>query len=314
MYPAYSVIFFTVSSGAGYGLLVWLAAGRQLNLLDIGDGPASVTGLLALALVTAGLLSSTFHLGHPERAWRALSQWQTSWLSREGVLAIVTFVPALLLVGSGWFGLTGTGVALAASATFLLSLATVFSTAMIYAALTTIPRWANAWVPVTYVSFALASGGLLALAAGGIVGADTASLRTAVLIVLLAAWLAKLGYWRHIDTAPAVSSSGSATGLATSGSVRSLELPHTSINFVMQEMGYQIARKHARRLRRLALLTGLLVPGLGLLIAAVLPAGLQTAIYILTLLSGVTGVLIERWLFFAEAQHVATLYYGALRV
>jgi len=111
-----------------------------------------------------------------------------------------------------------------------------------------------------------------------------------------------------------VSSSGSATGLGTSGNVRSLELPHTSLNFVMQEMGYRIARKHAGRLRRLSLMTGLLVPGIGLLLAGLLPDGFRAATYLLTLLSGLVGVLIERWLFFAEAEHVVTLYYGALRV
>jgi hypothetical protein len=48
-------------------------------------------------LVSLGLLSSTFHLGHPERAWRAFSQWRSSWLSREGVAAVATYLPAGLL-------------------------------------------------------------------------------------------------------------------------------------------------------------------------------------------------------------------------
>ena len=68
MHPAYSVIFFTVSSGAGYGLLIWLTVSRQLDLVPLGSRGASVIALAALVLVTAGLLSSTFHLGHPERA------------------------------------------------------------------------------------------------------------------------------------------------------------------------------------------------------------------------------------------------------
>ena len=50
--------------------------------------------IIALVLITAGLLSSTAHLGRPERAWRAFSQWRTSWLSREGVAAVFTYVPA----------------------------------------------------------------------------------------------------------------------------------------------------------------------------------------------------------------------------
>ena len=85
MHPAYSVILFTTASGAGYGLLLWLAAAAALNLVP-RDPMLGFFGLgLAIALVTIGLLSSTLHLGRPGRAWRALSQWRSSWLSREGV-------------------------------------------------------------------------------------------------------------------------------------------------------------------------------------------------------------------------------------
>ena len=101
MHPAYSVIFFTTASGAGYGLLTligifnlldWLPETRWFGLAVLG---------LALTLITAGLLSSTFHLGHPERAWRAITQWRSSWLSREGVVSVLTYIPTVLW-GIGW--------------------------------------------------------------------------------------------------------------------------------------------------------------------------------------------------------------------
>ena len=101
MHPAYSVIVFTTASGAGLGLLAWLAL---LGLLDLvaTERWLGFTGLaLAFVLITGGLLSSTSHLGRPERAWRAFSQWRTSWLSREGVAAVATYVPAGVL-GIGW--------------------------------------------------------------------------------------------------------------------------------------------------------------------------------------------------------------------
>jgi hypothetical protein len=103
MNPAYSVILFTTASGAGYGLLA------LLGFVGFNHGPASsfifglVAIVIALGLITIGLLSSTFHLGHPERAWRAFSQWRSSWLSREGVAAVVTYGPAVLLFAQpGW--------------------------------------------------------------------------------------------------------------------------------------------------------------------------------------------------------------------
>src|ERR1700743_1805297 len=103
MHPAYSVIFFTSASGGGYFLLVLLGVFGGLGVLP----PDAVLGLiafgLAFAMLTAGLLSSTFHLGHPERAWRAFSQWRSSWLSREGVLSVATYVPAGLFAICGVF-------------------------------------------------------------------------------------------------------------------------------------------------------------------------------------------------------------------
>ena len=97
MHPAYSVILFTTASGAGLGLLAWLAL---LGMLDAvpADRWLGVVGLgLAFVLVAGGLIASTAHLGRPERAWRAFSQWRTSWLSREGVMAVATAVPAGVL-------------------------------------------------------------------------------------------------------------------------------------------------------------------------------------------------------------------------
>src|SRR3546814_4853981 len=83
MHPAASVIFFTTASGAGYGLLFLLGIAGAFGLAppDLALGLVGFT--LSLGLITAGLLASTFHLGRPERAWRALSQWRSSWLPRE---------------------------------------------------------------------------------------------------------------------------------------------------------------------------------------------------------------------------------------
>src|SRR5262249_15866356 len=94
MHPAYSVIIFTTASRPGYGLLIGLALAIRLGYVP-RDPTFGLVGLgAALALITLGLLTSTVHLGRPERAWRALLQWRTSWLSREGVAAIATYLPA----------------------------------------------------------------------------------------------------------------------------------------------------------------------------------------------------------------------------
>src|SRR3569833_1246085 len=98
MHPALSVIVFTTASGAGYGLLVWNGLLSAFSGTP-GDRLVALIVLpLALVLETVGLLSSAFHLGRPERAWRACSQWRTSWRSREGICSFVTYGPAGLLL------------------------------------------------------------------------------------------------------------------------------------------------------------------------------------------------------------------------
>ncbi|MDX1379649.1 MAG: DmsC/YnfH family molybdoenzyme membrane anchor subunit [Xanthomonadales bacterium] len=311
MDPAYSVILFTASSGAGYGLLVWLALARLSGAWEASPALSITAGGVALALVTVGLLSSTFHLGHPERAWRAVTQWRSSWLSREGVLALLTYPAALLfLAGWLWNPLAGTAMDLAAAATALLSLATVYSTGMIYASLKTIPRWHHPLVPVIYLALALASGGLLFAVGLSLSGAAAQPALLLLLAVLLLAWALKDVYWRVVDRRKPRSDTGTATGLGHLGEVRQLESPHTSENYLLKEMGYQVARRHADRLRHYARALGLVLPAL-LLLFALRQDGLeQTALLALAVLSGLAGVLVERWLFFAEARHLVTLYYG----
>ena len=311
MHPAYSVIIFTSSSGAGYGLLVWLALARLTGAWDMSPAVAVAACLLALALITVGLLSSTFHLGHPERAWRAMTQWRSSWLSREGVVAVLTY-PAALLFTAGWFWspVAGSIMSAAAAATIVLSLVTVYCTSMIYASLKTIPRWSNGFVPPIYLLFALASGGLLFTGFLAIAGSAGMSEMILISTVLLAAWVVKMYYWRYNDTAKPESDSGTATGLGYLGKVTQLEAPHTSENYLLKEMGYQVARKHAARLRKIALVTGLIIPAVILLLAGNLEGPLQYLLLLLAVVSGFAGIVNERWLFFAEARHVVTLFYG----
>jgi DMSO reductase anchor subunit len=311
MDPAYSVILFTSSSGAGYGLIAWLAFARLSGTWHLSPVVAVIACGVALALITTGLLSSTFHLGHPERAWRAMSQWSTSWLSREGVLALLTY-PVALVFSAGWVwdAIPPSVMTLAAASTLVLSLATVFSTGMIYASLKTIPRWHNRWVVPVYLALAIASGGLLFTLALAVSGSASQPAMIMMVVVLLLSWMIKRAYWGFIDKQEPVSTSGTATGLAHLGTVRQLEAPHTSENYLLKEMGFSIARKHATKLRRMALNFGLLLPGILLVFAGVSPGLVQLVLLSVALLSGLTGIVIERWLFFAEARHAVTLFYG----
>ncbi|MFN7195293.1 MAG: dimethyl sulfoxide reductase anchor subunit family protein, partial [bacterium] len=162
MHPAFSVIVFTVASGAGYGLLALIGLLFALGQLPSHRGFGFCALALGALLVTGGLLSSTAHLGRPERAWRAITQVRTSWLSREGAAALVAYLP-LAALGLGWIVLArGDGpVVLAALALALAALACVHCTGMIYRSLKPVHQWCNPHVVPVYHVLALMTGATL---------------------------------------------------------------------------------------------------------------------------------------------------------
>jgi DMSO reductase anchor subunit len=309
MHPAYSVIFFTTASGAGYGLLALLGILNMGNYLPHNKWFFLMALVLSLSLITAGLLSSTFHLGHPERAWRALTQWQTSWLSREGIAAIFTYMPACVMV-LGWIIVEQTdGVymimgILAAIGSFV----TVYCTSMIYASLKSIPAWTLSLVPVLYLFLSITSGSLVLITLLCAFSLEILGLSKFCLFILLTTMFLKIKYWKMLDQMPTNTSIESATGLGSIGKVHVLEKPHTSENYLQQEMGYQIARKHAEKLRKIVLITLFILPIIFIGLTFLLPINA----FLLTLTAVATatiGISIERWLFFAEAKHVVMSYY-----
>src|SRR5262245_4819569 len=316
MHPAYSVIIFTTASGAGYGLLVWLALAKALAVAPAERSFAVVAFGLAFALITAGLLTSTAHLGRPERAWRAFSQWRTSWLSREGVLALATYVPAGLLA-LGWTSLAGSAATLVLGvATIALALLTLFSTGMIYASLRTIRQWHQPLTAPIYLALGLASGAVLFNLIWRAFGLAQPWPTWLAFACLAVAGILKWSYWRAIDGELRTYTVEAATGIGHLGKVRPLEPPHTEPNYIMREMGYRVARKHAKALRRGVGILAFAVPMAASLLSLI-PAHVLGLAPVLGLVGSVVavlalaaGLLLERWLFFAEAEHVVMLYYG----
>ena len=288
MHPAPSIILFTVLSGLGFGMLSYL--GFTL------DAPTGWTAfwffLIAYALAVGGLLSSTFHLGHPERAFKAFSQWRSSWLSREGVLAVAALVVmglyAFLLVFFGTqvstLGFLGAG----------LSLATVFATSMIYGQMKTVPRWNHWSAPVMFLGFAIVGGALLTGKVGWVIW-----LLPLLGILQFVAWMDQDKTEKEAET-----NIGTATGLGTIGSVRAFEAPHTGENYLTQEMVFRVGRKHLGKLKALAIFLFALLPTVLLLLPFL------HLFALLAVISHLAGVLVQRWVFFAEAKHVVSNYYG----
>lgn len=307
MKPAGSIVFFTTASGAGYGMLFWLGVLSAFGQLPDAATFGVIALGLAMALFTAGLLSSTAHLGHPERALRALTQWRSSWLSREGVAAVLTYLPALAFGALWWMG--GRAMPLLGLLAAAGAVITVYCTAMIYASLKPIRQWSHGLVPTFYLLAAAFSGALCLAAVAALF--DTAAAGRLALLALalgLVGAVVKLAYWQSIDGTASASTPESATGLGSIGKVRSFEAPHTEENYLLKEMGFRIARKHAAKLRAYAALFGFAFP-LAMLVGVA--AGVApVAVLIIAALCGLLGLLLERWLFFAEATHTVVLFYG----
>jgi DMSO reductase anchor subunit len=288
MNPAPSVLLFTVLSGLGFGFLAALGVG----LVQPAGWTAFALWGLGYGLTVGGLLASTTHLGRPDRAWRAFSQWRSSWLSREGIAAVATLVVLAPVALSDWLGL---GLSrLPGMVGAVLALATIATTSMIYAQLKTVPRWNHWTTPAQFFAFALAGGAMLA-GQGGVAIA---------LLALLAAALA--AHWHFGDRrfGEVGATMGSATGLGDLGAVSVFDPAHTAGNYLMREMIFVVGRKHVAKLRVLALILACLIPAL-ILMLPVHPAATAAAVAL-----HLIGAFAARWLFFAQAEHVVGLYYG----
>ena len=289
MHPAPSIIFFTVFSGLGFGLMIFLGLGMP----DVSGFTAFIFFFIAYALAVGGLLSSTLHLGNPQRALKAFSQWKSSWLSREGCLAVATLcVMGLYAIGVIFFNQRWGLLGVLGSA---LSLATVIATSMIYTQIKTVPRWNHWTTPVLFVAYAITGGAFLS---GQV-------LFVTFLLLILA--LLQLGAWVMGDKqfAEAGSTIETATGLGHMGKVRMFEAPHSSKNYLMKEMVHEIGRKHSKTLRVIGVLFLAIIPWM---ILSFMP--FNHILVLIAVLFHVTGALAIRWLFFAEAEHTVGLFYG----
>jgi sulfite dehydrogenase (quinone) subunit SoeC len=344
MRPSFSIMFFTVASGAGYGLWILAALGilstwqhdpaalaaNFTATTQMNDSTGWTMSLVAVGfiLVSSGLLSSLAHLGQPQRAWRALSQWRSSWLSREGIAALATFIPASIIVvalapsvlthHALCGGITDAclptpfsrNIFASAALMAIGAIATLFCTANIYACLKPVRAWHNRYVVVGYLLLGIYSGGLFAWPLSALQRGSIQDLRILTVFVIVAAAAGaslKLLYWRHID-ADTSGSTADAIGLSSLGNVRSFEQPHTEENYLTHEMGFRVARRHSRKLRMICLIAGFAIPAVLGAISLYWPIAGRFAAW-LAPFSGMLGIFVERWLFFAEAKHTVMLYY-----
>ncbi len=322
MHPAFSVILLTTLLGVGQGLFLALYTGQVYsvaNLLPPQDSQSfyGTGSLIALAFLAAGLLASFFHLGHPERAWRSIAQWRTSWLSREVIVLPGFMLLLAIYAGIHWFGLTQPLFTLAGSipvdASLLAgALATLGAfvlfvcTAMIYASLRFLQEWHTPLTLANYTFLGIASGFTLAAAFSAWIGADLVGF---------------YGLWAVIATLLALVTRGASLirnrRLKPKSTLQSaIGVRHSRIEQKAQgAMGGSFNTREFFHGRSAAALRA--VKYAFLLLVFVLPVLLLGAAYLLesSQLPSIAfalqylGLLAERFYFFADARHPQNLYY-----
>ena len=305
MHPALSIIVFSTFSGVGFGISFWMGNWGQ----PVNQQAEIVTGIFALGWASIGLLSSLFHLRRPARAIRALSQWRSSWLSREGILSILALVSIFLYLSARFFSFEGMLVLILSWLTTILALATVYSTAMIYAQLKAVPAWNTILTPLVFIGFSLVGGStFLFCFIPGYFHGITLVLNPVLLVGSWLLWL--LWCFRRDSIGLGLSNVGTATRLSKFGTVRPFEPPHMGPNYLTSEMGYKLPVAKSWLMRGLAIIAGLLIPLVIYSLQIFNHENLLTDSVLFVLFCFTFGgIFISRWLFFTEARHTSMLYY-----
>ncbi|MEW5880727.1 MAG: DmsC/YnfH family molybdoenzyme membrane anchor subunit [Pseudomonadota bacterium] len=316
MHPAFSVIFLTTLIGAGQGLFVALylaeLGARYGWISPVPGGFYAAGSALVIALMVLGLIASIFHLGRPERGWRAAARWRTSWLSRE-IIVLPLFTAGAFFYGAAHWLLppdAGARTTLALGAvTVVLSFALYVCTGMIYACLKFLQEWATPLTVVNYTLLGLASGFTAATAYAAFAAPPLAGFFGQGALVLAGAALLTRGasLVRNARLKP-------KSTLATAIGIKHQKIVQKSMGmmggaFNTREFFHGRTRATLRAVKWLFLLLVFPVP------AALLAAGLAQAsapLLAAAFALQYLGLLAERWFFFAQANHPQNLYYQSM--
>jgi DMSO reductase anchor subunit len=325
MHPAFSVIFLTTLLGAGQGLFMALYTGQLYSLANLLAPQDSVGfyafgSALALVLLVFGLIASFFHLGRPERAWRAATRWRTSWLSREVIVLPIFMVLVFLYAVVHYFGLTQPWFVvkgqlpvdaslIIGALGVLMSIVLYVSTAMIYASVKFLQEWHSSLTVANFILFGLASGFTLAAAFSAWSGAELVGFygTWAVIVTLMAAVSRGASLYRNANIKH-------KSTLQTAIGVRHTNIRQRSMGFMggsfnTREFFHGKSETTVKAVRLFFLAAVFVVPVL-LLGAAYAMASAELPI--LAFFVQYLGLVAERWYFFAEAKHPQNLYYQSV--
>ena len=319
MHPAFSVIFLTTLLGVGQGLFLALFSSQAYTSVNVlpaqPGGYYALGGLIALIFLAGGLVASFFHLGHPERAWRAATKWRTSWLSREvialpavmGLIALYALVNWLGLEADLWgIGLSGQVALSVGVLGVAATLALFVCTAMIYAAIKFLQEWAS---PLTLVNYFL-----LGTASGFTFATAYAALQAPGLVPFYGGWAIALSLAALLTRAASLLRNARLKQKSTLQSAIGVRHTHVQQRSMGMMGGAYNTREYfhgrtAAFLKSVKWIFLVLVFPLPVLLLWAGLAGENAQFLILAFAVQYVGLLFERWFFFAQANHPQNLYY-----
>jgi len=321
MNPAFSVIFLTTLIGVGQGLFLALYTGESyaiINVLPSQSQDFYVWGsVISVAFLIAGLISSIFHLGHPERAWRAAAMWRTSWLSRE-VIVLPAVIGAVMVYGlvhyMGWdLTLFGIKTGVTGDLTLILGLAGVLvtfllflCTGMIYGCIKFLQEWAT---PLTVINYTLLGG-----ASGFTFAAVFSAYMAPSLVNFYAGWAIIITVTAFITRSASLirnSRIRHKSSLKSAIGVRDNRIRQTAMGFMggsfnTREYFHGMSLLFMKSTKWIFLVLVFVVPVTLLSLAF---GEDSTGLLIAAFVSQYIGLIAERWFFFAQANHPQNLYY-----
>lgn len=279
MKPDLVVIYFTVASGVGYGMIIVLSILFLINELNYIINAKIIISSLSFFFVFSGLLASTIYLSDHKKALRALSQRGSSWLSRERLFALITCFPILSFYYLWIFQYNSNLIYFSIMISSLLSTLTVYCTSKIYASLKNVPAWHNPFVPIIYILNSIVSGSLVIFLIFFYYNIHNLVLTNLIVIILPTALFIKLLYWHSIRLKKTMTNKINWTKSVFFRFVFCILTYITPVYCVIQEPYLVVSHK-------VSLIT-----------------------FCISTFMAIIGMLIERWLFFIESQHNASLFY-----
>lgn len=318
MNPAFSVIFLTTLIGVGQGLFLALYGAELLALVGaiaIPDDRSfyALGSAISLLFLAGGLGASFFHLGHPERAWRAAAMWRTSWLSRE-IIVLPAFMFTVFLYGMVHYfggpmtvdGSARTAVVVIGGLAVVLCLALFACTAMIYACIKFLQEWASPLTLVNYFLLGCASGFTLATGFAFFTAPEMVRIYgiTAIILTFTGLISRATSLYRNARIKPK-STLQTATGIRHPRIVQKAQGAMGG-SFNTRQYFHGKAAQFMRSVKWAFLVLVFLVP---VLLLGKSLSDASAPFLVAAFIIQYVGLIAERWFFFAQANHPQNLYY-----